>query len=143
MISHEAAEDGICRAIALLMGRGRQHSVDDVSLATRIPARTLSAMIASGGDRRCPSGANLLLLCFFFGVEFTDRVLAIIGQGARDLDPTADAPPVIIATLMTGVTEFAKAGADGQFCHRDRGELADDAAKMIAILEPFVAPTKP
>jgi hypothetical protein len=141
MISPQVAEDGICRAVGLFMGRGRAHSVEDVSLGTGIPARTLSAMIASGGDRRCPSGCNLLLLCSFFGVEFTDRLLGVVGQGARDLHPSPDAPPMVIATLMAGAAEFAKAGADGRFCHVDRGELADDAAMMIQILEPFVAPS--
>jgi hypothetical protein len=140
MISHAAADEAICKAVSLFMGRGRAHSVEDVAIGTGIPARTLSAMIASGGDRRCPSGPNLLLLASFFGVTFTDRVLGCIGQGARDLDPAADAPAVIVATLMQGAAEFAKAGADGQFCHRDRGELADDAAMMIQILEPFTAP---
>lgn len=141
MISPDVAEEAICRAIGLLMGRGRQHSVEDVALATRIPPRTLSAMIASGGDRRCPSGCNLLLLCSFFGVEFTDRVLGTIGQGARDLDPAADAPAVVISKLMTGAAEFARAGADGRYCHVDRAELRDDAVMMIQLLEPFAAPS--
>lgn len=142
MISPEAAEEAICKAIGLVMGRGRAHSVEDVAFATKIPARTLSAMIASGGDRRCPSGANLLLLCSFFGVSFTDRVLGEIGQGARDLDPAADAPSVVVAKLMTGAAEFARAGADGRYCHVDRAELRDDAVMMIQILEPFAAPSQ-
>jgi len=141
MISPEAAEEALCRAVGLFMGRGRAHSVEEVSIGTGIPARTLSAMIAQGGDRRCPSGCNLLLLASFFGVAFTDRLLGAIGQGARDLEPTADAPGVVIATLMAGAAEFAKAGADGRFCHVDRGDLADDAAMMIQILEPFTAPS--
>lgn len=140
MISPEMAEAEICRSIGLFMGRGRQHSVSDVELATRIPARTLSAMIASGEDRRCPSGVNLILLCSYFGVEFTDRVLGVIGQGARDLNPAADAPSVVVAKLMAGAAEFARAGADGRYCHVDRAELQDDATMMIAILEPFAAP---
>jgi len=140
MISPETAEDEICKAIGLLMGRGRQHSVEDVALGTKIPTRTLSAMIASGGDRRCPSGCNLLILASFFGVEFTDRVLSVIGQGARELDPAADAPAMVISKLMTGAAEFARAGADGRYCHIDRAELRDDAVMMIQILEPFAAP---
>jgi len=140
IISPETAEDEICKAIGLLMGRGRQHSVEDVALGTKIPARTLSAMIASGGDRRCPSGCNLLILASFFGVEFTDRVLSVIGQGARELDPAADVPAMVISKLMTGAAEFARAGADGRYCHVDRAELRDDAVMMIQILEPFAAP---
>lgn len=140
MITPDAAEEAICRTVGLFMGRGRQHSVEDVALATGIPARTLSAMIAHGGDRRCPSGCNLLLLASFFGVTFTDRLLSTIGQGARDLDPAADAPSVVVAKLMTGAAEFARAGADGRYCHVDRAELRDDAVMMIQILEPFAAP---
>lgn len=141
MISPEMAEAEICRSISLFMGRGRQHSVADVELATRIPARTLSAMIASGEDRRCPSGVNLLLLCSFFGIEFTDRVLGAVGQGARDLNPSAEMPSMVVAKLMAGAAEFARAGADGRYCHVDRAELQDDATMMIAILEPFASPS--
>ena len=139
MISPELAEDEICKAISLLMGRGKRYSVEDVSFGTKIPTRTLTAMIASGGDRRCPSGCNLLILASFFGVEFTERVLNVIGLGARELHPADDAPAVVISKLMTGAAEFARAGADGRYCHVDRAELRDDAVMMIQILEPFAA----
>jgi len=140
MISPDQADDVIFRALSLIMGRGRKFSVEDVELGTGIPARTLSAMIAADvGARRRPKGQHLLMLCQFFGTSFTERLLAPIGQGATDLDPTSDAPCKVVATLMRGAAEFADRAADGQFCHRDRGDLADDAVEMIQILTPFAA----
>lgn len=141
MLTPEAADDHVHRTLSLFMGRGRRFSVEEVSIGTGIADRTLSAMIAASPEaRRRPSACHILMLASFFGVEFTERLLAPIGQGARDLDPAADAPGAIVATLITGAAEFARAGQDGAFCNRDRHELADDAASMIRILEPFTAP---
>lgn len=138
LLSPDAATDAVYRTLALFVGRGRQISVEDLALATKIPARTISAWLA--GDplqrRRC-KGHHLLILQHFFGVAFTDRLLAPIGQGGRDLEPAADAPAIVVATLVAGAAEFAARAADGRYCHVDRAELADEAAEMIQILTPF------
>lgn len=141
MISQHAADDALVATIALFMGRGRRWSVKDVEIGTGISERTLSAMIALDPEsRRAPSGRNLLLLMSFFGVEFTDRLLSHVGQGARDLNPAPDAPGVVIAGIMSAAAEFARAGADNQFCSRDRRELRDDAVTLIQLVEPFARP---
>lgn len=142
MISQHAADDALFATIALFMGRGRRFSVKDVELGTGISERTLSAMIALDPEsRRAPSGRNLLLLMSFFGVEFTDRLLSHIDQGARDLNPAADAPGMVVAGIMSCAAEFARAGADNKFCSRDLHELRDDAITLIQLVEPFARPT--
>ncbi|PTQ12937.1 hypothetical protein CLG96_02000 [Sphingomonas oleivorans] len=138
LISPEAADDHIHRTLGLFIGQGRRFSVEDIETGTGIPARTVSGWIANAVEnRRRPKGGHLMILCHFIGVEFTNKLLGAVGQGARDLNPAEDAPASVVSKLVSGAAEFAKRGLDGRYCHTDRGELEDDADEMIMILTPF------
>lgn len=147
LISAQSAQDEIYRAIAMLMGSGRRWSVKDVAIGTdptgeaeevRKRARRLQSYIAgSPEDRRTPPSDELLVLCQFFGPQFTSKVLSAIGQGARHLEPLPQDPAKVIEILGTGFTRFAILGSDGIYCHIDQGDLEQTADQMIQVLEPF------
>jgi len=140
LLSDDAADEAVYRALTLFIGRGKRFSVEDIETGTNrlITASTVSKWITPNvGERRRPRGSCLLLLCQFIGVEFTNKLLGPIGQGGRDLNPTPDAPAAVVATLMAGASEFAAKAVDGRYCHQDCGELEDDADQMIQILTPF------
>ena len=135
---HDCVSPHVHRAISLFMGHGRRFSVEEVASATGINARTLYSYIAADPqDRRSPSADRILMLCGFFGAEFTSKLLSIVGQAAHDLHPNSKEPAVVIANLVNGAAAFAQRGADQRFCHIDQAALEPVADEMIQILEPF------
>jgi hypothetical protein len=138
LISQQAADEAVYRALSLFIGQGRRYSCDDIETGTGIAARTVGAWIANAiENRRRPKGSHLLILQQFIGLELTNKLLGPIGQGGRPLQPDENEPSVVIAKLAAGVAEFAARGADGRFCHIDRAELEDDADMIIATVVPF------
>lgn len=136
--AQEVAAQQICRALGMYMGQGRRWTVEEVSGATGIKSRTLWSYIqADPGERSTVPGDKLLILCGFFGAEFTSKVLGVIGQGAHDMEPDSKAPGMVIANLVGGAAVFAELGADNVFDHRDQAKLEPIADTLIATLTPF------
>lgn len=105
-----------------------------------VNAPTVMRWIAgSEENRRTPRADGLLLLFDILGTKFTSKVLSVIGQAARSLEPAATDPGMVVAKLSTGLSEFAIRGADGIYCHVDRGYLEAHADEMIEVLTPYSA----
>ena len=139
LISPDRASEAVAQTLRLFIGRGRKFSVEDVAEGTGIPARTLRSYIATGEERRAPSGDTLLVLSHFLGRDFSSRLLGNIGQGTFDLNPAPGEPGYVIATLIRVASVFAELGVDQVFCNGDKGKLAPLADLAVSVLTPFTS----
>jgi hypothetical protein len=141
--SPEAAETHIIHCLALLIGRGKRFSVNDVSIGTGIPERTVSSWLETH-DPREPKAKHLLLLCGFFGTEWTSKVLGPVGQVSQPIR-SADAirPADILVGVLSDLSVIGKAASDNRIDHTEEPACREAADRIIAAMVPISSVGRP
>ena len=127
LVSRSAANETFRNAIRLFVGRGKRYSVKQVSNGTGIKDRMIESFMAQvdSSDWRKPDLEEVLSIASFIGPDFTCELIALCQQGAFWLPDDEDPNPGDMALgASEDTTEILRRAADGEFCAKDRAELA-------------------
>jgi hypothetical protein len=125
VVSRNAVDDAIGKALCRFVGRGRPYSVKQLSNLTGVKDRCIeAAKYPEGSDYRPLSRENLFSIMAVLGADFATQVLAVAHLGAFDLPKeAAPHPGELCAESAEDHAVIAGAAADGRFCANDHGKL--------------------
>jgi len=123
-ITHQSTLDIFRRAYMRQVGVGAEKlSYSELQDRTGILVRTLKSW---RDGEAMPQVDNLLKLCSVFGPSFTDEILMLIGQGGvENIEAASHSDPICTVADLVGVTsEITDRMRDGNFCYRDKAQVA-------------------
>lgn len=125
LISRELAASTIDAALRLFVGRGRRHSVRQLSVGTGVKERIIESAMARGAEYRPLSPEAWLSISLFLGADFMNEILRVARMGAYDLPDDRD-PDLsrVAAESVEDAATISRMAADGF----QRGNAASLAA---------------
>lgn len=134
LITHEDVAEVFQDAFRRRVGRGPDKiSLTDLADCLDINPRTVKAW--RDGDT-LPQIMALMRVCAHFGPAFSSEILVPAGQGGVERLALAQTDPQGTAASLVEVAHgLLNRLRDGQFCHRDRAEMAPALLDLSRALE--------
>lgn len=133
LVSRSAANDAICEALRLYVGRGKRYSVKQLSNGSGVKDRMIESAMLSSDDpahRRLPPEA-LLSLCSFLGATFTTEILRTAEQGAYELADGEPDPGALAIASTDDNARVVRTAMDGVFDDDERPDLRIVGVRMM------------
>jgi hypothetical protein len=135
LVSRDTAENAICNALRLFVGRGRRYSVKQLSNGTGVKDRMIEGAMAHCGhsDHRPLPSFALLSIASFLGADFTNEWLRLAHQGAFELPEGNEPKPGDLAVDNSDDNAVVtRAAMDGVFDDEERRVLPIVGARLMA-----------
>jgi len=134
-ITQEIVQIRLEDAMRLFVGSGRRFSVNAVSAATGIPARTIKSY--QQGEA-VPGLGNLLRIFAVLPPEFAEMLLAEAGLcGVRPAEQVAPCGYKAMAQLSARIHRLSTAMKDGRINHQERPPLAMEMRTLAVEMGAF------
>lgn len=139
LISREQAGNAVEKALRLLVGRGRRHSLREISIGAGIHHRAIESALCTGADYRPLPLEALLSITLFLGSDFANEWLRVAQLGAYELPDDHD--PDLSRVAADSVEEAAaisRIAVDG-FQRTDAANLVAVGTRKISRGQQLVA----
>lgn len=133
LVSSDTLNEAIRSALLLYVGRGKRHSVAQVAKASGVDGwRIDAAKLPHGNEnfRALPMNAALSIAAVI-GPDFTNEWLPLAAQGAFSLPDEEPDPGALAADNTDDNATVVRAAIDGEFCDKERPDLAVVGSKMV------------